>query len=358
MRKASPGDAAAAHADHGWERPWPMQAENSDAPVGVRHANHRLTALHLLAAICTEGRWYSPGCPAMEPPSRCISPSTTLQILMPMPDGPWPSPATTASARDCWSWTFTAARGGTPLPPRPYWSRTPSAPQNRCGLKAPTVSAPMPGITRPARGQVPESPLLVKSHSGPTAMARRGLNLGIQFWTSRGWGWWTSTMEAPAVLDGPTGNALITVGGWWMCRTAAAATTLVQAGKAHPERIAIEGGSAGGFTTLACLCFTDVFRVGACRYAVSDLSALATETHRFEARYLDTLVGRWPQEQSHYEERSPLQHADRIRCPVIFFKACKTRPLCRSRPNGWRLPQGKGHPSGRPDLRRRRPWLP
>ena len=106
---------------------------------------------------------------------------------------------------------------------------------------------------------------------------------------------------------------------------AAAATTLVQAGKAHPERIAIEGGSAGGFTTLACLCFTDVFRVGACRYAVSDLSALATETHRFEARYLDTLVGQWPQEQSLYQERSPLQHADRIRCPVIFFQGLQDK---------------------------------
>ena len=84
-------------------------------------------------------------------------------------------------------------------------------------------------------------------------------------------------------------------------------------------------GSAGGFTTLACLCFTDVFQVGACRYAVSDLMALASETHRFEARYLDALVGAWPQERHRYEERSPLHHADRIRCPVIFFQGLQDK---------------------------------
>ena len=85
----------------------------------------------------------------------------------------------------------------------------------------------------------------------------------------------------------------------------------------------MEGGSAGGFTTLACLCFTEIFRAGACRYAVSDLKTMASDTHRFEARYLDGLVGPWPEAQQRYERRSPLQHADRIRCPVIFFQGLK-----------------------------------
>lgn len=101
---------------------------------------------------------------------------------------------------------------------------------------------------------------------------------------------------------------------------AAAAQALVAQGKASAERIAIEGGSAGGFTALAALCFTSVFRAGASRYGVTDPSALARESHRFEARYLDGLIGPWPAARATYEARSPLAHADRIQCPVIFFQ--------------------------------------
>ncbi|MGC6482459.1 MAG: alpha/beta hydrolase family protein [Synechococcus sp.] len=168
------------------------------------------------------------------------------------------------------------------------------------------------------------APLLVKGHSGPTAMARTGLNLGIQFWTSRGWG------VVDVNYGGSTGfgrayrDRLQT--GWGVVDVedcAAAARALIASGHAHPDQIAMEGGSAGGFTTLACLCFTDVFKAGACRYAVSDLTAMATDTHRFEARYLDGLVGPWPQAQALYDQRSPLLHADQIRCPVIFFQGLK-----------------------------------
>ena len=178
----------------------------------------------------------------------------------------------------------------------------------------------------PSGGADASSPLLVKSHSGPSSMARRGLSLAIQFWTSRGWG------VGDVNYGGSTGfvrtyrNRL--QGGWGVVDVndcAAAAKTLIAAKHADPNRIAIEGGSAGGFTTLACLCFTDVFRAGACRYAVSDPSALATETHRFEARYLDGLIGPWPQERDLYEQRSPLRHAQQIRCPVIFFQGLKDK---------------------------------
>jgi len=100
----------------------------------------------------------------------------------------------------------------------------------------------------------------------------------------------------------------------------AAARAVVSRGWARPDRIAIEGGSAGGFTTLAALCFSESFSAGASRYGVADLSALAEDTHRFEARYLDGLVGAWPQERELYAQRSPLHNADRIRCPVIFFQ--------------------------------------
>ncbi len=173
----------------------------------------------------------------------------------------------------------------------------------------------------PSGGASPSSPLLVKGHSGPTGMARRGLNLATQFWTSRGWGvvdvnYGGSTGFGRAYrerLDGQWGVVDVD-------DCAAAARALVAAGLASPERIAIEGGSAAGFTALAALCFTDVFRAAACRYAVSDPAALASHDHRFEARYLDGLIGPWPEAEATYAARSPLEHAHRIRCPVIFFQ--------------------------------------
>ena len=170
------------------------------------------------------------------------------------------------------------------------------------------------------------SPLLVRGHSGPTGMARTGLNLGIQFWTSRGWG------VVDVNYGGSTGFGRSyrerLDGGWGVVDVAdcaAAARCLVAAGRADQRRVAIEGGSASGFTVLAALCFTDGFRAGACRYAVADLAALARDTHRFEARYLDGLVGPWPEAEAVYAERSPLHHADRIRCPVIFFQGLEDR---------------------------------
>lgn len=168
------------------------------------------------------------------------------------------------------------------------------------------------------------APLLVKSHSGPTGMASRGLNLAIQFWTSRGWG------VVDVNYGGSTGFGRAyrerLKGGWGevdVFDCVAAAKSLVAEGKANSDFLAIEGGSAGGFTTLACLCFTDVFRVAACRYAVSDLIAMDKETHRFESGYLDHLLGSLPRDRLRFLERSPLEHAEKINCPVIFFQGMK-----------------------------------
>ena len=211
------------------------------------------------------------------------------------------------------------------------WHHTPVA---ACPLPPEAISAPEPlwfaghGGARthawfypPVGGAHPEAPLLVKGHSGPTAMARRGLSLAIQFWTSRGWG------VVDVNYGGSTGFGRAyreRLDGQWgvvdVADCAAAAHALVATGKASGKRIAIEGGSAGGFTALAALCFTDVFRAGASRYGVTDPSALARESHRFEARYLDGLIGPWPEAQATYEARSPLAHADQISCPVIFFQ--------------------------------------
>jgi dienelactone hydrolase len=173
----------------------------------------------------------------------------------------------------------------------------------------------------PRSGSHPGAPLLVKGHSGPTGMARTGLNLAIQFWTSRGWGvvdvnYGGSTGFGRAYRERLDGQWGVVDG----ADCAAAAAALVAAGRADSRRIAIEGGSAAGFTVLAALCGGAVFRAGACRYAVADLEGMARHTHRFEARYFDGLVGPWPEAAATYRERSPLLHAERITVPVIFFQ--------------------------------------
>ncbi len=164
-------------------------------------------------------------------------------------------------------------------------------------------------------------PLLVLSHGGPTAAAGGAFNLTIQFWTSRGF----------AVFDvdygGSTGYGRKyrdrLRGKWGVVDVddcVNGARHLVERGEVDGDRIAIRGGSAGGFTTLAALAFRDVFKAGASRYGISDLTALAEETHKFESRYLDTLVGPYPERRDLYEARSPIHAVDRLSCPVIFFQ--------------------------------------
>ncbi len=100
----------------------------------------------------------------------------------------------------------------------------------------------------------------------------------------------------------------------------AAAEHLVGTGRADPKRIAIHGGSAGGFTVLAALAGSEVFSAGGDFYGVSDLEALARDTHKFESRYLDTLIGPYPEAKALYEARSPINHLDRFRTPLIIFQ--------------------------------------
>jgi dipeptidyl aminopeptidase/acylaminoacyl peptidase len=113
-------------------------------------------------------------------------------------------------------------------------------------------------------------------------------------------------------------------GGWGVVEVddcLAAVAALVEAGKADPERVAMEGGSAAGFTVLEALARASTIKAGCCRYPVTDLTALASDAggHRFEARYFETLVGPWPRARTLYEQRSPLRHPERIAAPVIFF---------------------------------------
>jgi dipeptidyl aminopeptidase/acylaminoacyl peptidase len=164
-------------------------------------------------------------------------------------------------------------------------------------------------------------PLLVKCHGGPTSSASSTLNLGIQFWTSRG----------IAVLDvnygGSTGfgreyrdRLELSWGVVDVDDCVNGARYLAQQGLVDAKRAVISGGSAGGYTTLAALAFRDFFQGGASYYGVSDAAALARDTHKFESRYLDWLIGPFPEMEERYHERSPAYHADRLSKPVIFFQ--------------------------------------
>ena len=172
---------------------------------------------------------------------------------------------------------------------------------------------------RPVPGEAP--PLLVMIHGGPTAAVRNRLDLAKQFWTSRGF--------AVADVDycGSVGYGRpyrdLLRGRWGIVDVedaVAAARYLGEQGLADPERLAIRGGSAGGYTTLAALCFHDAFAAGASHYGVADLAALAADTHKFESRYLDGLVGRWPEDRAIYEARSPIRHTEGFDRPLIVLQ--------------------------------------
>jgi len=164
-------------------------------------------------------------------------------------------------------------------------------------------------------------PLLVLAHGGPTGAARRQLQLGILYWTSRGIGvvdvdYRGSTgygRRYRRALDGEWGIADVD-------DCVAAARYLADRGDVDGDRLMIRGGSAGGFTVLSALAFHDVFAVGASRYGVADLQALATDTHKFESRYLDTLIGPWPDARDVYNQRSPINHVEGFSAPMIVLQ--------------------------------------
>jgi dipeptidyl aminopeptidase/acylaminoacyl peptidase len=169
-------------------------------------------------------------------------------------------------------------------------------------------------------------PLLVESHGGPTAAATTLLRLPIQYWTSRG----------IAVLDvnygGSTGYGREyrerLYGQWGVVDVddcANGARFLVGRGDADPDRLMISGGSAGGYTTLCALTFRDVFSAGASHFGIGDLEVFVGDTHKFESRYLDRLIGPYPEAAALYRERSPINFTDRLSCPVILFQGLEDR---------------------------------
>jgi len=169
-------------------------------------------------------------------------------------------------------------------------------------------------------------PLLVISHGGPTYATSGAFNLMIQYWTSRG----------IAVLDvnygGSTGFGRAyrqRLDGQWGkvdvedCMNGA--RYLVDCNKVDSNRLAIRGGSAGGYTALCALTHSNVFKAGASYFGVSDLEALVKETHKFESHYLDKLIGPYPECRGLYRERSPITYVKRLSCPVIFFQGLEDK---------------------------------
>ncbi len=171
-----------------------------------------------------------------------------------------------------------------------------------------------------------QPPLIVMSHGGPTSATSPTFNPGIQFWTSRGIG----------VLDvnygGSTGYGRAyrqRLNGRWgivdVDDCVNGARYLAQRGAADGNRLAIRGGSAGGYTTLCALTFRDVFKAGASHFGVSDLETLAKDTHKFESRYLDSLIGPYPARRDVYVERSPIHFTHRLSAPMILFQGLEDR---------------------------------
>ncbi len=169
-------------------------------------------------------------------------------------------------------------------------------------------------------------PLVVFSHGGPTGATSSALSLGIQFWTSRGF----------AVLDVNYGGSSgygrayrnLLRDRWGIVDVddcAKGAQYLVAEERVDGDRLAIRGGSAGGYTTLSALAFRDMFHCGASHYGVSDLEALARDNHKFESRYLDRLIGPYPERIDVYTARSPIHHVEGLNCPVIFFQGLEDR---------------------------------
>jgi dipeptidyl aminopeptidase/acylaminoacyl peptidase len=180
-----------------------------------------------------------------------------------------------------------------------------------------------PDVVPPA-GERP--PLLVVTHGGPTGATNNVLDPKIQFWTSRGFAVLDVDYSGSTGYGRPYRDRL--KGQWGIVDVEDAvggAQAMVAMGKADPDRLIIRGGSAGGYTTLAALTFFDTFKAGASYYGISDLEVLQQDTHKFEARYNDTLIGPYPEARDVYHARSPIHFTDRLSCPIILFQGLEDK---------------------------------
>ena len=324
----------------------PRDAEFGVPPWLFGMSTYAHTAAGIVAACCDQGVWSLHFLPATEG-----TPATAALQLIPIPSPytsiTWLRPAGANSA------VFIAAAPDRPAELVRLGLPTAAAPASpELDVLATTGPAPDPRYLstgrpidfRSAAGRrafaffyPPKNddqhappgarpPLIVKSHGGPTSAAEHVYDTGVQYWTSRGF----------AVVDvnygGSTGYGRAyreSLRDRWgivdVEDCAAAAESLAADGEVDPRQLVIRGGSAGGYTTLAALAFRDTFAAGASHYGVADLAALARDTHKFESRYLDRLVGPYPERSDLYRQRSPLSTRDGFSCPVIFFQGSEDR---------------------------------
>jgi dipeptidyl aminopeptidase/acylaminoacyl peptidase len=184
-------------------------------------------------------------------------------------------------------------------------------PPENCDYKAPPDETP---------------PLVVFSHGGPTDAASSVLSLKIQYWTSRGIGVLDVNYGGSTGYGRPYREKLKKQ--WGIVDVddcVNGAQYLVTNNMVDGNRLAIRGGSAGGYTTLCALTFHNIFKAGASYYGVSDLESLAKETHKFESHYLDSLIGPYPEDRATYRERSPINYVEALSCPVIFFQGLEDK---------------------------------
>lgn len=169
-------------------------------------------------------------------------------------------------------------------------------------------------------------PLLVMCHGGPTGATESSFNVKIQFWTSRGFAvldvnYRGSTGYGKQYRDRLKNNWGITD----VIDVCSGVDYLVAHALIDKNKVAIRGSSAGGYTVLAALIFSDAFKAGASLYGIGDLTALARDTHKFEAHYLDSLVGEYPAQKNIYQARSPIHHIEQLNCPIIFFQGLQDK---------------------------------
>ena len=169
-------------------------------------------------------------------------------------------------------------------------------------------------------------PLLVMCHGGPTGATRSALNLKIQYWTNKGFAVFDINYSGSTGYGRPYRDRL--KGQWGVLDVddiCAGADHLVQQGLVDSQRVAVRGSSAGGYSVLAALTFRNSFTAGASLYGIGDLRLLAEDTHKFESRYLDQLIGPYPEAAAVYRARSPLHHVDQLHCPVIFLQGLEDK---------------------------------
>ena len=180
-----------------------------------------------------------------------------------------------------------------------------------------------PEVSAPANTQ---PPLIVVTHGGPTGATLDVLDPKVQFWTSRGFAVLDVNYSGSTGYGRPYRDRLI--GQWGIVDVedaVAGAQAMVAAKKADPDRLIIRGGSAGGYTTLAALTFHNTFKSGASYYGISDLEVLQHDTHKFESRYNDSLLGPYPAAKEIYRARSPIHFTERLSCPIILFQGLEDK---------------------------------